>query len=176
MPQKTDRKFNNCRELKKKSANKKRDRIIRAEQEEGRCVFIALLAGAYGLPDAPSTCQGVLKSLRNRLQDKHLSDVTFCDRFLTLQEQAECKLALPNIHVGDGYYCAALDPLLLISAAVFHINIIHKYMGNVFEFCVSNPRRSVYLTSSVGHMEHTTNRDHVSMTSKKKTQMIDAVR
>lgn len=138
------------------------NKIIREQRRgvKGQCVFNALLAGVINLnTDGPLTHKDLLLSCRNHIQMEQLCHVSFNGVPLTSQEFHECQQSIPNIYLANGYYCAAMDPLLVMVAASFSVNIVHEYMSNKFEFTVKSPKRIVYLESNASHMNHVGNRN-----------------
>jgi hypothetical protein len=127
-------------------------------------VFNALLAGVIGMHPAggPSSHKQLLGSIKNFIKHKDLLGVTVSGpfshhRLLSAKELGVCRVTVEALHVGDGYLCAAEDPLLILAARAFQVNIVHDFVGNTFEFQVPEPRRTVFLASSVRHMAHVAN-------------------
>ena len=76
----------------------------------------------------------------------------------TARQREELAEHVRNTHVGDGYNTGAQDPLLTAYCAVFRVNVVLELARHgCFSFEVENPRRTVTLSASVGHMEHAEN-------------------
>jgi hypothetical protein len=134
-------------------------------------VFNALLAGVIGIKHrGPTTHAQLLGHIKNfsarhmgrgTTEDQHRGVTVsgpYCDhRLLSVTELEACALAVQSLHIGDGYLCAAEDPLLILAAKTFQVDIVHKFLGNSFLFEVSEPIRTVFLASSRGHMTHLSN-------------------
>jgi hypothetical protein len=148
-------------------SKKREKKILRLSRGgPGECVFHALLTGIMGLmPNGPTSHETLVKKLKDYAsvhQDTSCFDnVYFCGKTLTPQEYLDCCASMEHLHVRNGYLCAAMDPLLLFTAAAFRIDIIHDFIGNVLEFLVDKPRRRVMLRSSMCHMSHVANIDLV---------------
>lgn len=132
---------------------------------KGECVFHALLAGLSGLAghEHVRTYPNVLATVRRKLRSKPecLGKVVWNGSSLKAGEIAEFEQAvLRHIHVGDGYLCSACDPLLASYSAAFGVNVMHDFAGTETMYRVPGATRTVYMSSSVGHMEHERNQDH----------------
>jgi hypothetical protein len=149
-----------------KKEKKKQSKAVRSQRRNGECVFNALLAGVIGIKHkGPATHTQLLGNIKHFMgHTADLSGVTFsspyCDRRLLCAEELEAaRLVVQALHVGDGYLCAAEDPLLILAAITFRIDIEHEFLGSKLSFRVPGPVRTVFLASSRGHMAHVANVD-----------------
>jgi len=131
----------------------------------GECVFHALLAGLHGLRDFEHlrTHTKVLAAIRSKLRARpeRLRRVRWNGAVLSPGEVSEFEVAvLRNIHVGDGYFCGACDPLLACYSAAFSVNIEHDFAGTSTTYQMPGATRTICMSSSTGHMEHDGNQDH----------------
>ncbi len=158
--------FSNQEELSKNTKSRRNRNVSKniiqknrrlVDPDKGRCVFEALLNGVIGLDSSTNSHEGVLKKIRMKVRNEQLHEVNFCGHPLTPIELDDCLQALENIQIRNGYLCAALDPLLTLTCAVFNVDIIHEYVYSTFEFQVASPRRIIYLNSNSYHMFHVKN-------------------
>ena len=148
-----------------KKEKKRLSKVVRSERKYGECVFNALLEGVIGLkPGGPTTHPQLLGRIKNFIKNKDLSGVTVSSphysrpHLLDAQELAACRLSVEAVHIGGrGYLCSAEDPLLILAAMTFQVDIVHDFLGTRLCFQVAAPRRTVYLMSTVGHMKHEAN-------------------
>jgi len=143
----------------------RRQRLSALASAKGECVFEALLAGVEGLQDATHlrTHTGLLKSIRAKLK-KHpaaLELVEWNGEMLSTKLASEFREAvLQHVHVGNGYFCSACDALLAAYCVTLHLNVEHCFAGTPTRYDAPAARRTVHLSSSLGHMEHEYNQDH----------------
>lgn len=145
-----------------KRRKRKEHKIVQSERGNGECVFNSLLEGVIGMRrNSPTTHQKLVEMIKSYVGNQNgkltVNKVLFNGNKLSERELKESVETLKNIHVGNGYLCAAQDPLLYHAAAAFNINIIHDFIETRFEFTVPTPLRTVYLRSSRGHMSHESN-------------------
>ena len=139
--------------------------VAQRAKKQGECVFNSLLAGVDGLVEpTPMTHGALLQHLRrdfgkvSRASDVRWSEGSCEPKCLPSRECEEMESALAEIQLGNGYPCAACDPLIIAVAAVFQVNVEHdmagpRGTGGVFHFHVDRPRRVVHLVSKRGHMK-----------------------
>eukprot|EP00928_Gymnodinium_smaydae_P070264 TRINITY_DN54146_c0_g1_i1.p1 TRINITY_DN54146_c0_g1~~TRINITY_DN54146_c0_g1_i1.p1 ORF type:complete len:373 (-),score=32.74 TRINITY_DN54146_c0_g1_i1:161-1279(-) len=131
---------------------------------KGYCVFHALHAGLRDMQEYEHirTYANMLGSIRNKLRNDGLAlqQVSWCGEELSAQDINDFSQAvLLHVHVKDGYWCSACDPLLASYCAAFRLNVVHDFAGTETTYEVPSARRIVHLSSSLGHMEHMNNQD-----------------
>lgn len=145
----------------KRREEQKQQRSAARASAKGECVFYALLAGVSDLSHVQTHVK-LLATIRSKLRSPSscLDQVTWNGAPLSAQEVAEFRHAvLFNIHVADGYTCSACDALLVAYCAAFRVDVVHDFAGIATDYNVPLARRTVYLSSSIGHMEHERNED-----------------
>jgi hypothetical protein len=127
---------------------------------QGECVFRSLLAGALGLEGLQLTTHaGLVKYIRGKFHqleqraDRSWQDVAWNGVSIGEEERREVAAAVPLVKVGNGYFCAACDPLLVAYCAVLNVNVEIELAGNQHTYAVAHPRRIVVLRSSSTHMD-----------------------
>lgn len=135
---------------------------------KGECVFHALLSGVSDLLQVDKRqCQAhtnLLKTIRNKLRRKPspLEAVRWNNHELSSEEVEEfTQVVLQHVHVGNGYFCGACDPLVAAYCAVFRFNVVHDFDGTLIEYTTPQARRTVHLESSSYHMEYVRSQDHL---------------
>ena len=126
--------------------------------DRGLCVFQALCAAASAAkltqPKQSAGPVAFLRWLRQRASDALLQrTVQWQNSPLTSREIEEAVASVARTQIGNGYLCAACDPLLCAFCAVLGANVVHAYQGVPFFYSVDDPRCTVYLRSSTSHMD-----------------------
>jgi len=104
-----------------------------------------------------------LKSKISEIKDEKIvlferTPVRWNGRWLTLQDYLDARTCVLNLNITThGYDCRACDPLLLTTAAVFRIQIVHEMIGNTMVYDCAASRRIVHLSSNNSHMVHERN-------------------
>ena len=152
--------------ISKKEKRKKENKIVTSQAKDGECVYNALLAGVIGIkPHGPNSHSQLLGYVKNYAKNKKIISgirlsSPYQNRVLMKESDVEeCRLIVGQLSIGDGHNCKGDDPLLILTAATFGINIVHDFCHNIFEIEVPNHCRTVYLESSWEHMEYITQRD-----------------
>ena len=124
---------------------------------DGLCVWNALLTGVASLmPRGQPSHEAMLRHIQQRLHDERAAAAVAAVRFngepLSAQLVREVLEAVSTVHVADGYFCCAQDPLLIAVAAILRVVVIHTLLGQAFVFAVERPVRVIRLESDAGHM------------------------
>ena len=71
---------------------------------------------------------------------------------LQLKENMEAIKELKINTIQRGYFCSTFEPFIFLYAQLFTVNVSHNYMGHMMKYTNYKAKRTVYLTSSAGHL------------------------